>query len=463
MPKLPKNMFAFVDKDGKQKSGQAGLCDFETVNPNNNLPGNIVCNIAGIGDAVENELITKRLFLDTLTDMIREDGGTTDAAQAFQDAAKYFIPPPPRFQVPRNSDSLRSVDTLPRLYGSQIMLSLHRFDETPYEKKKGSDVGPPETTTRYGFDFVLPAPQKPAPKDQTVGYYKLDIRAFETLEKYAAAGVFKQNYLEGFVRMAGMAEHDYLHQLVSIIRRNTSMHYPGAMLQWDGMGGTSNLDLEQHVLALHAHICDRLFSEEKPALDGSGAMIPVGARRKDAVLKWAATEFKTISDMQDAALAHATTKQERVEIQEAVTYLAEIYAHRLFRVISPLDPDFKKPITLKGATAATSVAEQCDRMVFKVLPFLGRPVTEANSRGIAGLHNLCDIVLKDWYVESHTAETTQIISQCFELWKLKIPTRKEEMTHHMLVDRFVREGVPEMKWKKKIEEEAQEKGGTEIG
>ena len=429
-PMLPENNIAFEDAFGKQKPGQAGRCDFETIVENGDVPKNLVRNVRTIAQAAENEIQSKKLFLTALNDMIREDGGTTDVFSAFRDTSQHYI-------------SSNTKGTNPGMYGSQVVVSLRTF---PSDSSASKTLGPRETSTKFGFRFRLPLlgeTQDAIPRSISTSYYQIDSVPFELLAKLQVPNALKEQYLTGFVKMANMAEHDYLHQLVSLADPTADVHYPDKMYHlFPDLDVNGVVDLERHMLCMHAHICDRLFQEERSSVDAHGQPITlkIGAKRKEAVLTWAAQQFRTLGDMQDVALSHASTPEEKAEVKEAITYFAEIFGHRLFRVISPADlASFKQKLILNDPLKSkppleTTVAEQADRLQFKIPQERGKPVLEEHTHGIKGLRRLCELFHGDLYVKSHATETISIVTNMVQIFGKKLALQTDPMAPHMAVD-----------------------------
>ncbi len=285
-------------------------------------------NVLGGYDAiVANELEHKELFLRTLNQLLHERGHDTDARALFAQIAHH------------------PVDEL--LHGSQPLILLRDFTRADRDKIFGCF----ETTTHYGFrfDFFEQDMGEPLVRQP---FYEIDARAWELLEHYGVEHAMRQRYCEKFMRMADMSGHDYLHQIVDPLTPYAHDVFPNPFHNPRvDKRIPSKLYLEQYTLALHAQICAELFREPN-----------IGERRKAAVLRLAHDTIEQLADMQETALSNARTPEEHKKIGEAITYLTEIYAHRLFRVISPTDPDLRKPLEPKNGGAPVSIAESLDKL-----------------------------------------------------------------------------------------------------
>ncbi len=237
--------------------------------------------------------------------------------------------------------------------GSQSILIRHDFTSITPENLDRYDlgVGGSETTTPYHFRFGFISDinvRADITKSQVAQpLFLLDNDALTAME---TAGVKQETisaFFQGFMQMASMAEHDYLHAAILPLREEADHKF--AYIETPYLEG-----LEKHALSMHAEIVEELFQREA---DSEG-----NSRRKDAVLRWASRDFSKIASIQQQMLASAKTPQQQEEALNVATYLTEIYAHRLFRVISPADKDLKKPLTGPKAMALPSVEEALQRI-----------------------------------------------------------------------------------------------------
>lgn len=356
MPKFPKSSLSFGTKDGRIPRGTHGRMDLDSVYDKTRpaLPTTEPLDfsysyksntkryqkdltleaLGDYGEVIANEKEYKALFLNALTRMLKARGETLDAGTLFSQLAHH----------PAN---------YLHLDGSQPLLLMRDFT---IEQKQPSErwIGRSETTTHYGFcfDFIH---KKLGDKEFHEPLYEMDSRAWELLEKHGVSSEAKRRYCEQFMRMADMSGHDYIHQLVDRLAPYAHDVFPEEFHNPRvDKPIPCRIYLEQHALTLHAQICAELFHE------------PIkGERRKAAVLRWANETIDQIADMQNTALAHAATPEARKAVGEAITYLTEIYAHRLFRVVSPADPDLRKPYEQKNGGAAISLSDRLDKLALQ--------------------------------------------------------------------------------------------------
>lgn len=219
--------------------------------------------------------------------------------------------------------------------GSQSILARNDFEELPVAslENAGLSIGGSETSNGYNFVFGFVGDNLESniiSKDTnfTQPIFMVDDKALAAMEKAGISQEQINSFFTGFMKMAGMAEHDYIH--------TSMMPYMLGEKQWKLFDLTVTPSypftnpLERHAASLHCNVVKELF-EQTP-------------KRKEAVLKWAANDVNSIAAIQGAMLAAAGDKPAREEAKKIGTYLTEIYCHRLFRVIPPNDPVLDEPV-----------------------------------------------------------------------------------------------------------------------
>ncbi len=284
---------------------------------------------------IQDELVYKQLFLEALQKTMNKEGLKGDVKTVFagQDNGQF---------------------------GSQSVLCLQDW-ESYLKGRQLNTIGPQESTTKYKFEFAFinkEVPVSPLEHAQTDGVsgveltpvtqpiFKMDSNAFDALKKHGITHEELRSYAVNFMQMGGMAEHDYVHRIILPVAQLSTITFR------DGLGEImpdlqyetpeSSLELEDHALAIHAKVCQQLY-EDRP-------------NRKDVLLGWAGKTYSELGDIQSKAFANCKTDEERAEVTEAITYFSEIYAHRLFRVISPEDAELQKEVQVKTQTGQNSMS-----------------------------------------------------------------------------------------------------------
>lgn len=259
-------------------------------------------------DIVQSEIIKKKLFFDAL--------GVIAARHNIQLAPELLM----NQQAGKNAENMS-------FGGSQDIILRANFESVIGQLSKKEDffVGGTKTPSKYhfSFGFVGDNPESQAlAKDTnfTQPVFLADDEALKTMEKAGVPQEKIQEYFKGFMKMAEMVEHDYLHTtlmpyIYSDKREKAFGYPPGEFLQGN--------PLEIHAKALHSDVLQELYSQNP--------------KRKDAVLRWAAESFNLIADIQQTMLDKAATSAEIEEAHEVGTYLAYIYMDRFILAIPPND------------------------------------------------------------------------------------------------------------------------------
>ena len=346
----------------------------------NNLSNNLDRQIASLTEAFEEhaklsahikpyvspeevrqvELNHNALYMRTLTNLLRERGYKATPEQLFHGTKPSGI------------------------YGSQLLLHVRNFDGPDSNLLGAFDN---ESTTPYRFDFnFVEMPVGSDGESIMAPTMAFDSKAINFLKNSGVSHAMLRTHMHNHLKMAMLAEHDgSAHQVILPHPQKVNFHtpvYTVDQLREMAPQGTAEEEIQQalelqrpkktepflkgkplplvqtetyvedHALALHTQILKRLF-EESP-------------KRKDLVLKYATEAYLHIGEIQKIALKQATTAEEVFRANEAATYLAETYTHRLARVISFEDPDLHKKlsITMPDKTVEhMSVSDAADRLM----------------------------------------------------------------------------------------------------
>jgi len=358
---------------------------------NKNFAGDLVSQVGDIQAFEHEEQQYKTLFLRTLSRMLAERGYDVSAEQLFH--------------------SQPSLGELPVVGGSQSLLLLKDFSEAKIARRLGF-ISDSESTTRYQGEFNAVSPEIFPGSKIYAPYFALDAAAVHLLYNHGMKRAALEEWCKDFLNMAALAEHDYFHQLtiphfdssrINFLDSDGEVYtHAKRLLGEEGMPKphTGLIHLEDHALAMHAQIVGRLF-EELP-------------KRKECVLGYAVQTYGHLHEIQQQALAHCTSDEARAGVNEAITYLAEIYSHRLFRVISPTDPDLHKPV----GVPALSVAAAMDGLQLITPDRLLDPARGSlPSNGLERLERNCSDWLGDTYRAIHTLDSFPVV---------EMPTSKTE-------------------------------------
>ena len=248
------------------------------------------------------------LYLRTLSRMLAEEGYDASAEQLY-----------------RNETSLA------RFYGSQHILLTKDFTAAKNtEVLKDSRIGPNESITQYEFEYGLT--QNFVDKVLVrAPRLVLDVKAVNLLRAFGIGEDEIKQYGENLIKMANLAGHDYLHQMV-LPYTDPDLEISKGFIH-NKSAHTGN-HLEDHALALHSQILERLFKEEP--------------KRKTLVIGYALETFEQLHEMQEHAWKKCKDDSDKKKVDEVITYLAEVYCHRFFRVISPKDSALR-PSHIEGS------------------------------------------------------------------------------------------------------------------
>lgn len=220
-----------------------------------------------------------------------------------------------------------------KVISSQALLLRVAFskDNDP-ERILGIPIGASETTSKkYPFVFNFIGDQQPLNKsiDRNKLVSPVYMLAHDLLEKMENKGIRPekmQGFFQNFMRLASFADHDYFHgstvphmgKLPYNFEGNTKEPFYGAIL-------------EKHALAVHAMAIKEIFAERP--------------KRKDLFLSYAQKSFSDILEMQNHFQNTAEDVPDQKDCRDMITALSEIHAHRIFRVLSPDDPDLDKHLS----------------------------------------------------------------------------------------------------------------------
>lgn len=417
MPKIPKHTHTLQDCPPNGYIGEEIITYPEMAvdphNHDNTYPTNAeVANLLIPTDhemthaeIAEHQLQRSRLFLETLQKMIDEEaknGNQTGLSQTINVKELY--------QTAANT-ALKTGEeaNYKKIIGSESFIQLHDFPEN-YSPEFSFN----ETTTRYRMDFNFLASKKDESNNACLtgaSIYRIDNRAWETLAKFIndpEKETFtqkKEQYLQGFLKMAQLAGHDYLHHLIIVphnfANKDTYVfpQYSATHKQHPTLPKNGNITsswLEDHAFALHARILQKLCGD---APDATDAEKKIGARRKQKILEYILDQTEQITDIQQMAMKNVVTEEDKSSVEEATRYLTEIFYHRVFRVISPLDQALEKPIS----GHERSIAEALDQITLS-LPepkYVKRPTkSKYTPSGLQKVIELC-YPLTSAYVYAH--------------------------------------------------------------
>jgi AraC-like DNA-binding protein len=325
----------------------------------------IISNVASLSDAALNEITYKELFLRTLNTLLEEEGYPLDTREML-------------FHIGQERKSF---------FGTQALTIHHDFHHA-HNNGLTPSIGNKESTTPYHFDFNFYSRTLPDGGTLNEPIFIIDQKVWDTLKDFGVSDEDKERYSTNFTRMADMAEHDYLHGLIIPLQENSKHLFSSTTMDPSVPSVAAGSQLEHHALGLHAQICARLFTDQP--------------KRKAHVLQWAADTFEHLAATQNTALANATNDTDRQKIHEAITYLSEIYAHRLFRVFSPDEQALREPLR-----HGKSVAE-CANKVEIITPFqLGIPDYEGDMfDSLARMARNCEMAVSDLYTQIHQMKTS---------------------------------------------------------
>ena len=209
------------------------------------------------------------------------------------------------------------------IYSNMPLLQYGDLEAIP----SGKDALTAESVTRYEMLFDALHTQRGG-NDYSAANYIVDKRAWELLADYGVDQADQKKWGALFLWMADLAGHEYLHQVLLPGR----MQNEKMLVHTSGSIQANILPVEYLALSLHANICQRLRKQSP--------------ERESYMLGKAADYFDHLAMMQQKAYASPAckTEEDRAKIDEAITYLADIYAHRLFRAFRPSEKRLTQPI-----------------------------------------------------------------------------------------------------------------------
>jgi hypothetical protein len=298
----------------------------------------------------------KNLFLRTLDKMLTENGYTASASKLFTEGV-----------VGNESFTAGSRPVVVQInYTPQIVAAM-------------SGEGANESTTRfkmYPSGSIIPEANERGKfvTNLTQPVLGLDAEAVATLNKFGVDNGQITQWSKNYLRIATMVDHDYLHVLINprqiaaqkeaaatkfIVEQDLEKGSKNPALRLASSSDIAEFPeipkahqptghLEDFTLSLQSKILKRLF-EELP-------------KRKEAVLARVAESYVQLAEMQKMALFNAKGEVAKAHANEAITYLAEIESHRLFRAFSPDDMSLKHRVSVQTTSGIKqmSVAEAMD-------------------------------------------------------------------------------------------------------
>lgn len=144
-----------------------------------------------------------------------------------------------------------------------------------------------------------------------------------------------------------------------------------------------------------------------------GRLLKSSPHRQQVLLRWAAESYSQLGEMQRAAWEQCSSEEERTQVNLAITYFAEIYSHRLFRVMSPENPVLFRPVSRDGASVeeGLSVAEAMNGITLVTPERLLLP--EHRPRPQSGLETLtrhCEDWLGKTYKLIHSTDSIPVFT-----------------------------------------------------
>lgn len=212
-------------------------------------------------------------------------------------------------------------------------------------------TGPNESTTGY---TMIPSASINEAANKYDGYltnirrpvFGLDVRAVDALKDSRVTNSQLLKWSENYLRMSAAVDHDYLHVITN--PRQDFPYHDGKILFLSNKIETVGTHiavtgdyLEDFTMSLHAKVLNKLFAEPK---------------RKEAALSTVVESYVQLAEMQKTALANAPDAASQDRVNRAITYLAEIEAHRVFRAFSPDDQALQTPVKVKNSDVKISVA-----------------------------------------------------------------------------------------------------------
>jgi hypothetical protein len=349
--------------------------------------------------AIEQAIEEKAAFLDALQAILKSGHPTINVRQQFKDLALY------------------GNDGDQKLYTSQPLLVMRDSHVT----KKNKDIPmyrvANESTTRFIAGYgVLNC--KIGKASLSAPMYESDVDARNILLKFGVSEKILHAYDEEFLSLASFVDHDWLHQLVDPARTQAHYEFPSHDYNINDKLPVSEFRNENILLALQIKVANHLFSLD-PAL-------------KQRVLQGIAQQFYRIADMQNTALNHATTEEERKDITEAITYYTERYAHRVFRGFAVDDAALQETLKIPLSPQVqlkTSIAQACNKIR------LTTPWQLADSPhgdGLMSIYNHCAVTLKDTYDIAHTMRETKLYFLKKPACEMQDPDECAKAEHHMV-------------------------------
>lgn len=258
---------------------------------------------------ITNSAITyKKLFLDVASKLLRNEGINANLYNMV------------KYHVVKNQAAFPIAD-------SQSLLLRHDFIQLPIKELPGQvNISGNESTTSYKFTFgfTRDLPIEGVENLVMQPIFLIDNDALLEIENsliYEAPKYIKE-FSAGFIKMAGIAEHDYIHTI-------TIPYGEGLPNMFEDDDNYYRSGLEKHALSTHAQILAELFNENP--------------KRKERILQQVIRDLDIISNIQQKMIEDGNI----AKANEVGTYLTEICCHRLFRIISPEDPDLNKALSYK--------------------------------------------------------------------------------------------------------------------
>lgn len=264
-------------------------------------------------DANRSEIIKKQLFLDALGVMLARNGHEIMPELLLNQ------------QMARENPRISFAGTQNFILRIDFSSTLDKTGRGEYLKVAGNHA-----LGKYQFvaGFLGDKPENhPLNKETeyTEPVFMVDNALLELMEKAKVPQEKIEEFFEGFMKIAELVEHDYVHcMMIPYFQNGLDFRL---FAHHKKTGDARLTPLENHALALQSDIIRELFSQDP--------------KRKDIVLRDAVKSLNIVTEIQEIM---KESKSDEKDIREVGNYLSSIYMDRLLRAIEVNDKDLAKPI-----------------------------------------------------------------------------------------------------------------------